>query len=220
MPKAHLKLCSFMSALSHILQYKIVAILRGVAPGDVVPVAKALYAGGIRVLEVTLNSKAALSQIEELAAAAGPGMLIGAGTVLDVHGAREAMQAGATFLISPIVDAAVITFAKDQNLVSIPGAYTATEIVQAQRWGGDIIKVFPVTGPEYIKALSAPLPHIRLMPTGGVNLQNINEFSQAGAAAFGVGSALVKNADRVDETYLTGLTEKARRFVQAIENTQ
>lgn len=206
-----------MSPLSQILHYKIVAILRGVAPEDVVPVAKALYAGGIRALEITLNSEGAVAQIEQLTHAADPEMLIGAGTVLDVHGARAAMQAGAKFLISPIVDAAVITFARDHDLVSIPGAYTATEIVQAQRLGGDIIKVFPVTGPEYIKALAAPLPHIRLMPTGGVNLQNINEFSKAGAAAFGIGSALVKKADRVDETYLAGLTEKARSFVQALE---
>lgn len=206
-----------MLPLAQILQCKIVAILRGVAPNDVLPVANALYAGGIRVLEITLNSDAALSQIEQLTDAVGDKILIGAGTVLNADDAKAAIQAGAAFLISPIVDVAVIRLAKDHNRVSIPGAFTATEIVTAQRSGGDIIKVFPVTDPDYIKALLAPLNHIKMMPTGGVNLANIKQFSQAGAAAFGIGSSLVGHTSHVDEDYLAGLTKRAHSFVQAIE---
>lgn len=205
-----------MSPLAYILQHKIVAILRGVTPTEVLSVANALHAGGIRILEVTLNSHDALSQIEQLVYNADREMLIGAGTVLNAADAKNAIQAGAAFLISPVVDAAVIALAKDHNLVSIPGAYTATEIVQAHRSGGDIIKVFPVTDVAYFKALQAPLNHICMMPTGGVTLDTICAFKQTGAAAFGIGSALV-HAARVDEQYLMNLTENARRFIKAVQ---
>lgn len=209
-----------MSTLDQILQHKIVAILRGVAPKDVVHIANALYSGGIRVLEITLNSDNALTQIEQLGHTVGDKMLIGAGTVLDGQDAKNAIQAGARFLISPNVAVDVITLARDHNLVSIPGAYTATEIVKAHKSGGDIIKVFPVTDPAYIKALLAPLNPIKLMPTGGINLSNIKQFAQAGAVAFGIGSSLVHSTSNVDAAYLAGLTEKARSFVQAIETPQ
>jgi 2-dehydro-3-deoxyphosphogluconate aldolase / (4S)-4-hydroxy-2-oxoglutarate aldolase len=205
-----------MSALTQILQHKIIAILRGVAPKDVLPIAEALYAGGIRALEVTLNSGDALLQIEQLVHTAGDKMLIGAGTVLDVVSAEAAIRAGAQFIISPAVDVDVIKITKAHNIVSIPGAYTATEILLAHNCGGDIIKVFPASDPAYIKALLAPLNHIRLMPTGGVSLTNINAFQQAGAVAFGIGSALVHKALEADESYLNSLMGKAKSFVQAI----
>lgn len=206
-----------MSPLAHILQYKFVAILRGITPKEVLSVANALHDGGIRILEVTLNSDDALAQIETLTHTIGNKMLIGAGTVLNAVDAKAAIQAGAAFLISPVVDVDVITLAKDHDLVSIPGAFTPTEIVQAHRSGGDIIKVFPVTDPAYFKALRAPLNHIRMMPTGGVALNTVNAFKQAGAAAFGVGSALVPAAP-VDERYLTNLTKRAHSFIKAIQD--
>jgi 2-dehydro-3-deoxyphosphogluconate aldolase / (4S)-4-hydroxy-2-oxoglutarate aldolase len=206
----------FMSVLTQLLQHKIIAILRGVAPKDVLHLAAALYAGGIRALEVTLNSGDALLQIEQLVQSVGDKMLIGAGTVLDVAGAEAAIRRGAQFVISPAVDVALIETTKRHNIVSIPGAYTATEILQAHKSGGDIIKVFPASDPGYIKALLAPLNHMRLMPTGGISLTNINAFQQAGAVAFGIGSALVHNTHQADESYFNSLTEKARNFVQAI----
>jgi 2-dehydro-3-deoxyphosphogluconate aldolase/(4S)-4-hydroxy-2-oxoglutarate aldolase len=205
-----------MSPLEQILHYKIVAILRGVPPADVLHVANALYAGGIRVLELTLNSDDAFAQIEQLSNKMQGKMLIGAGTVLDVEGAKKAISAGAKFLIAPNVDIDVIRCAKDHDLVSIPGAYTATEVSLAYKSGGDIIKVFPVSAPAYLKSLLAPLNHIKMMPTGGVDLTNIRQFRDAGAVAFGIGSSLVNKVSAIDDAYLTGLTEKAGSLVQAI----
>ncbi len=206
-------------SLTQILQHKIVAILRGVQPKDVGKVARALYNGGVRVLEITLNSKDALSQIEELCNTVGDKMLIGAGTVLDVEGAQAAISAGAKFLISPTVNVDVIKIARDHNVVSIPGAYTATEIFLAHKSGGDIIKVFPVSTPDYIKGLLGPLNHIKMMPTGGVSLDNIKQFKSAGAVAFGIGSALVHSVANADDAYFSSLTEKAHNFMQAVETT-
>ncbi len=205
-----------MSTLTQILQHKIVAILRGVQPKDIANVANALYLGGIRVLEITLNSENALLQIEQLTNTVGDKMLIGAGTVLDVEGAKAAISAGAKFLISPTVDVGVIKIAKDHNVVSIPGAYTASEIFLAHKSGGDIIKVFPVSTPDYIKSLLGPLNQIKMMPTGGVNLHNIKQFSQAGAVAFGIGGSLVHAVTNADEAYFNSLTEKARNFIEAL----
>jgi 2-dehydro-3-deoxyphosphogluconate aldolase/(4S)-4-hydroxy-2-oxoglutarate aldolase len=203
-------------SLSQILHHKLVAILRGVPAKDVVAVANALYDGGIRVLEVTLNSENALLQIGELKNTVGGRMLVGAGTVLDAAGANEVIKAGAQFIISPTLDVAVIKLTKDHDLVSIPGAFTATEIFHAHKAGADIIKVFPVSDPAYIKGLLGPLNDIKLMPTGGINLQNINGFSKAGAVAFGIGSSLVHAVQDVDDDYLHSLTLKAKEFVQAI----
>lgn len=208
---------NFMSTLERILQHKIVAILRGVPPENVLQVATALYTGGVRVLEITLNSEKAFSQIEVLSQKMGDKMLIGAGTVLDVEGAKRAISAGAKFLIAPNVDIDVIKCTKDHGLVSIPGAYTATEVCLAHKTGGDIIKVFPISTPDYLKNLSAPLNHIRMMPTGGVNVENIKQFKKAGAVAFGIGSSLVNKASGIDGHYLNNLTATARSFVEAVE---
>ena len=205
-----------MSALNQILEHKIVAILRGVFPGDVLPVAHALYEGGIRVVEVTLNSAQALSQIEQLSRQMHDRMLVGAGTVLDAAGVKDAAGAGARFIISPNVDADVIQCTKDHQLVSIPGAYTATEVCLANKYGGDIIKIFPVPDAAYLKSLLAPLNHMRLMATGGVNISNIRQFKEAGAVAFGIGSSLV-HAGTINDAYLSSLTEKARLLVAALE---
>jgi 2-dehydro-3-deoxyphosphogluconate aldolase / (4S)-4-hydroxy-2-oxoglutarate aldolase len=206
-----------MLPLTQILEYKIVAILRGIKPGDVLPVANALHKGGIRLIEVTLNSEDAILGIELLNKALADSMVIGAGTVLSETDGRAAIQAGAKFLISPHTDAGVIRITKDQNLVSIPGAYTASEVVQANKYGADIIKIFPVSSPDYLKSLLAPLNHIKMMAVGGVNLNNIRQYKEAGAVAFGIGSSLVNNASVIDETYLKQLTEKARDYIQAIE---
>jgi 2-dehydro-3-deoxyphosphogluconate aldolase/(4S)-4-hydroxy-2-oxoglutarate aldolase len=205
-----------MLALTQILEYKIVAILRGIKPDDVIHVATALYKGGIRLIEVTLNSEDALSGIELLNKSLGDSMMIGAGTVLNKEKARAAIQSGAKFLISPNMDSEVIKITKAHGLISIPGAYTATEVVQAHEYGGDIIKVFPVPNPDYLKSLHAPLNHIRMMAVGGINLDNIKQYKAAGAVAFGIGSSLVESSAVIDEQYLKQLTEKARDYIQAI----
>ncbi|HEY6504896.1 MAG TPA: bifunctional 4-hydroxy-2-oxoglutarate aldolase/2-dehydro-3-deoxy-phosphogluconate aldolase [Chitinophagaceae bacterium] len=208
-----------MTGLSHILKHKIVAIIRGADPGDVLEIAKALYAGGTRILEVTFNSPNALAVVKDLSVKMPEELLIGMGTVLDAATAREAISAGAKFIISPSFNVETIQATKELGAVSIPGAYTATEIVNAYNSGGDIIKVFPASSNvNYIKDIRAPLPHIPLMPTGGVSLENIGEFQKAGAVAFGIGTALVNTKEKVTGEYLKQLTEKAQRFVQAVAN--
>ena len=205
-----------MTTLSQITVHKIVAILRGIQPDDVLKIAGALCDGGVKIIEVTLNSPNALLAIEQLNSAYGNQLLVGAGTVLDISDAKAAMAAGAKFLISPNVDIAVIKAAKDAGILSIPGAFTPTEIVIAHNNGADIVKVFPAPDAAYIKNILAPLNHIKLMPTGGINLTNIKSFKDAGATAFGIGSSLVNNQSIIDETYLQQLTIKAGNFIAAI----
>lgn len=207
-----------MSFLSQILEHKIVAILRGMPPKDILNIATALHDGGIRLLEITLNSPDALSAIQQLTAAFGDRMLIGAGTVLNSKDATNAIHAGASFLISPSLDFEVIKTTKAAGRVSIPGAYTATEILTAHNYGADIVKVFPAPGAAYIKNILAPLNHIRLMPTGGIDAGNIKTFAAAGAVAFGIGSALVDSKAVVTEQYLVQLTLSARKLITALNS--
>ena len=207
-----------MKLLSHILAHKLVAIIRGAPPRSLLAIAHALRAGGIRTLEVTLNSPGALAAIAELAGALGEEVVVGAGTVLDPETARAALLAGARFIVSPTLNKKTIRLTKRYGAVSIPGAFTATEILAAYEYGGDLIKVFPASagGPAYLKDLAGPLPFIPLMPTGGVTLGNILGFAEAGAAAFGLGSALVDARQAVTEEYLRQLTERARLLVAAV----
>jgi 2-dehydro-3-deoxyphosphogluconate aldolase/(4S)-4-hydroxy-2-oxoglutarate aldolase len=207
-----------MQNLSQLLDHKIVAILRGMPPQETLRIAGALYDGGIRLLEVTLNSEAALPLIEELSATFKGRMLIGAGTVLNVSDATNAIAAGAAFLISPSLDIAVIKTTRDAGRISIPGAYTPTEILTAYNNGADIVKVFPAPDAAYIKNILAPLNHIPVMPTGGIDAGNIKTFAAAGAVAFGIGSALVNSKAIIDELYLTTLTSKAQQLIVALKS--
>lgn len=205
-----------MTTLSQILECKIVAIIRGANPKDVLKIANALREGGVKALEITMNSLNALSVIEELVSKTGDNLIVGAGTVLDAQTARSAISAGAKFIISPTLDIKTIRTARRYGAVSIPGAYTPTEVLKAYSYGGDIIKVFPASNAGYIKDIRGPLPQIPLMPTGGVNLENIEAFHKAGAVAFGIASALVDTKQEITDDYLQKLTEKAKLFVQAI----
>jgi len=208
-----------MTILSKIVVGKIVAIVRGANPKDVLKITNALYDGGVKIVEVTMNSQEPLQVITELVQEMGDKMLIGAGSVLDKDTAKAAIEAGAKFIISPSLDIETIQITKKYGAVSIPGAFTPTEIVTAFSNGADIIKVFPASiGVQYFADLRGPLPHIPLMPTGGVNLENIKAFQKAGAVAFGIGSALVNTKLEVTDEYLLQLTGKARKFVQAINH--
>lgn len=203
--------------LQHILQNKIVAIIRGIHPDEVSKIARALLAGGVTTMEVTMNSSDALSVIKELGKEMKDKMLIGAGTVLNADMAKEAIEAGARFIISPIVDKATIRFTKKKGVVSIPGAYTPTEIYRAFCLGGDIIKIFPASSNvNYIKEIRGPLPQIPLMPTGGITLQNIQEFKKAGAVAFGIGGSLVDAKHAISEEYLQKISDTAKQFIQLV----
>ena len=207
-----------MNPLAHILEHKVVAIVRGANPPDLLRIAEALHAGGVRLMEITLNSPGALASIEEISRAMEGKLLVGAGTVLDPETARAALLAGAKYIISPTLDKKTIRMTKRYGAVSIPGAYTATEILKAYEFGGDIIKVFPASagGAGYFKDIAGPLPFIPLMPTGGVSLDNIKGFVEAGAAAFGLGSSLVDTKEAATPEYLARLTERARKFVAAV----
>jgi 2-dehydro-3-deoxyphosphogluconate aldolase/(4S)-4-hydroxy-2-oxoglutarate aldolase len=209
-----------MTTLSHILEHKIVAIIRGANPADVLKIAMALHEGGIRTLEVTLNSPDALAVVKDLSVKMWKELVIGMGTVLDPAAAKEAILAGAKFIVSPSFHSETIQATKKLGAISIPGAYTPTEIVNAWNSGGDIIKVFPASANvNYIKEIRAPLSHIPLMPTGGVTLENIGEFKKAGAVAFGIGTALVNTKEKITEEYLRQLTERAQQFVRAVATT-
>jgi 2-dehydro-3-deoxyphosphogluconate aldolase / (4S)-4-hydroxy-2-oxoglutarate aldolase len=204
------------NTLNTILANKIVPIIRNANPKDVLKIVKALQEGGVKVVEITLNSPKALKVIEEVADEFGEQMLVGAGTVLDPEGAFSALSAGARFILSPTLNIETIKMTRKYGAVSIPAAYTPTEILTAYENGGDIIKVFPASiGPGYIKDIRGPLPQIPLLPTGGVNLENIGEFMKAGAVGCGIGSSLVNTKLEVTEQYLQELTEKARKFLAA-----
>jgi 2-dehydro-3-deoxyphosphogluconate aldolase/(4S)-4-hydroxy-2-oxoglutarate aldolase len=206
-----------MNVLSQILKHKIVAIIRGAVPADVSKIVEAIHAGGIKLVEITMNSPGTLELIEKISSQMNEKMLVGAGTVLDAETAKAAIQAGAKFIISPSTNPATIEMTKNHNIVSIPGAFTPTEILSAFSHGGDIIKVFPARmGPDYIRDIRGPLPHIPLMPTGGVNLDNIAEFQKAGAVAFGIGTSLVNTKQKVTDEYLLQLRDTAAKFVKAI----
>lgn len=207
------------AVLSQIRSGKIVAIIRGALPEDVVKIANALYEGGVKCLEVTLNSPNALYAIESIAKKMEGRLLVGAGTVLTAVEAHAAISAGAKFIISPILSAEVIEATRQGGAVSIPGAYTPTEIFNAFTSGGDIIKVFPGSaGPGFIKEVLAPLPHIPLMPTGGISIDNIDTFKKAGAVAFGIGKSLVDTSQKVNDKYLQGIVSNAKRFIQALNH--
>lgn len=205
-----------MTTLIEILENKIVAIIRGAEPSDILDIARVLYDGGIRLLEITLNSADAIKMIEKITVQHGDKMVIGAGTVLNADSALAAIAAGAKFIISPTTDEKTIQVTRESGAVSIPGAYTPTEILTAWKLGGDIIKIFPAPGPEYVKDILAPLSPVPVMPTGGITVNNIKSYQEAGAVAFGVGSSLVNTKQKITDQYLKHITDAARAFVKAI----
>lgn len=207
-----------MNTLQSIYDNKLVAVIRGAKGDDVVSIAKALRDGGVNILEITAETPGILSLIERLVSELGDEITVGAGTVLDSETARAAIMAGAQFIFSPRMDVETIRLTKRYGVVSIPGAMTPTEILTAYEQGADLVKVFPanIMGPRYLKDIHGPLPHIPLMPTGGVNLDNISEYFQNGAVAVGLGSALVNTKEPINESTLRQLTERASQFKEKL----
>ncbi|MBO1209131.1 bifunctional 4-hydroxy-2-oxoglutarate aldolase/2-dehydro-3-deoxy-phosphogluconate aldolase [Mammaliicoccus sciuri] len=207
-----------MDTLQTIQETKLIAILRNAKPNDILPIVETLYKAGIRAIEVTMNSPKALESIELISNEMKGKVVVGAGTVLDSESARLAILSGATFILSPTVDKETIRMSKKYGAVSIPGAMTPTEILEAYEYGGDIIKVFPTTslGPEYIKDLQGPLPHIPLLPTGGVSIDNVTDFIKAGAVGVGLGSALVNTKVETNKAYFEELEQKAQAFYNKV----
>src|SRR5215468_1495813 len=180
--------------LERVLEKVVVAVIRAESPDLLVDVAEALVAGGVEVMEVTFTVPRATQVLEKVAAKLGNKILLGAGTVLDSETARAAILSGAEFIVSPAVNTQVIELCRRYSKLIMPGALTPTEVVTAWQAGADIIKIFPseLTGPKYIESLKAPLPQIRMMPTGGVNLDTAEEFLKAGSCALGIGGSLVE----------------------------
>ena len=203
--------------LSQIMSVGVVAVIRAPSKESLTPIAQALLDGGISAIEVTMSTPKAIAGIEMLADALGDKAIVGVGTVLDAHTCRDAVAAGAQFVVSPMLDEEVVATTRRYGKISIPGAFTPTEILRAWTAGGDIVKVFPSTsvGPTYFKDVLAPLPQLRLTPTGGVDLKNAGEWIKAGAACIGVGSAMVTK-DAMAKADWTTITGNARAFVQAI----
>lgn len=207
-----------MNRLEELRNSKIVAVIRGARPDQILPIAHALQAGGVRTFEITVETPKVCALIEKVKEEFGNEVIVGAGTVLDPETARSVIMSGAEFIFSPTVNIETIKMAKRYGVLSIPGAFTPTEILTAYEHGGDIIKVFPadVLGVPYFKSLQGPLPHIPLMPTGGINAENILDYIRAGAVAAGVGGSLVNVKKLNSKKDYADLTEKAKQFSELV----
>jgi 2-dehydro-3-deoxyphosphogluconate aldolase/(4S)-4-hydroxy-2-oxoglutarate aldolase len=194
----------------------IIAVVRAQQSSQVLPLSEALMAGGVNVIEITMTTPNALAAIREAREKLGERALIGVGTVLDANTCRAAIAAGAEFVVTPICRTELIAIAHGARCPIMLGAYTPTEAQLAYEAGADFIKIFPADslGPKYIKALRAPLPHLRIVPTGGVELANVADFLKAGCAALGVGGSLV-SAKILQEANWPELTRRASAFVNA-----
>jgi len=188
----------------------IIPVVRAATAADAIEISHAICAGGIPIIELTMTVPGGVDAIAELSRSL-PDVLIGAGTVLDAFTAQRCMKAGAQFIVSPGLIGEVLKFAHDKSVLIIPGALTPTEVINAWKYGCDLVKIFPcssVGGPSHIKALKAVLPNISMIPTGGVNLSNAEAFLRAGASVIGVGGEL---------TAAASVTETARQFVAAVQ---
>ncbi|AHG21008.1 2-dehydro-3-deoxyphosphogluconate aldolase [Chania multitudinisentens RB-25] len=193
-----------------------IAIVRGVAPESILPLATALYEGGIRVIEVTCNSTRHLESISTLKQEVGDKMWIGAGTVLNPVMAQLVLDAGADFVLSPDFNPDVVMMVHEKQRLMIPAVMTPSEILQACRLGVDLLKLFPANslGVTYLKEVRGPLDGLPLIPVGGITLENTREFAKAGAFAVGVGSALT-NKQWIEQGDWSAITQQAKTFIQA-----
>jgi 2-dehydro-3-deoxyphosphogluconate aldolase/(4S)-4-hydroxy-2-oxoglutarate aldolase len=206
------------SHLDRILNSGVVAILRAPSGELLVDVAEALLAGGVEAIEVTFTVPRADRVIEKVAEKLGNRIVLGAGTVLDAETARIAILSGAEYIVSPTVNLDVIRMCKRYSKLAMPGAFTPTEVVAAWEAGADVVKIFPsdIGGAKYLKAIKAPLPHIRMMPTGGVTLETAKDFLAAGACSLGIGGNLVEQS-AVQNRDFARITSLAKQFVEIVK---
>jgi 2-dehydro-3-deoxyphosphogluconate aldolase/(4S)-4-hydroxy-2-oxoglutarate aldolase len=208
---------SHFEILKRLIEGKVVAVVRLDSGEQLVNVAEALKAGGITTIEFTVSTPGAIDMIKEASSRFGGEVLMGAGTVLDPETARAAILAGAEFIVTPTLKLATIELCHRYGKPIVPGAFTPTEILTAWEAGADMVKVFPasVGGPGYLKAVRAPLPQLRLVPTGGVSADNAADYLKAGAAAVGVGGKLVDKA-AVARGDWQAITAEAQRLMTAV----
>ena len=202
---------------------KIIVIVRGVAKEKLIPLAEAMYNGGIRLIECTYQANGSISDeeiadnIKMLAEYFGDKMYVGAGTVLTKKQVELTKKAGGKFIISPDANEEVIRYTKEIGLISMPGALTPTEIAAAKRAGADFVKVFPIDvyGPSYIKAVKAPLSNVELLAVGGITINNINDYLSAGAVGVGIGTGIV-NKGMIESGNFEGITRLAKEYTEKL----
>ena len=205
-----------------IIDSGVTAVLRGVGEGDIVPVAEAIHDGGVTALEVTADGKRASEKIAAIdRALERTDAMVGAGTVMDAAAARNVIEAGAQFVLAPDLNEAVIDVCNRAGVVVVPGVMTPTEADRAMAAGADMLKMFPAStvGPDHIGALRGPLGDIPIMPTGGVDTDNVADYFEADAVAVGAGSALV-NYEAIEREDWDAVRESAAAFVEAVEDAR
>lgn len=212
-------------SLELLKKHRFVGILRHIRPAVALDAAKAMYEGGIRIFEITFDPSKDTTQqetgdiIRQLRAYFGPDVSVGAGTVLSVAYAQTAWEAGAQFIVAPNTDEQVIAYTKEKGMLSIPGAYTPTEIMRAYQLGADVVKIFPILpdGEAYLKNVIGPLSHIPFMVTGGINPNTVEKFLATGATALAAGVTIVTPALAENGCFDT-IRENARQHIEKIQN--
>lgn len=201
--------------LEKLLENGVIAVVRIKDQKKIRSAIDAIQLGGIKCIEITMTVQGAIEIIREYVSMTSADLIIGAGTVTDQETAKLVIEAGAKFVVSPILNPAIITYCKERDVVCIPGCYTPTEIFNAWNLGADIIKVFPAQGltPRYFNDLAGPFPQIKLMPTGGVTIENIGEWIATGAVAVGIGSELL-DKEAIEAGQFGVLTKKAQTLMK------
>lgn len=199
---------------------KLIVIIRGVEEESVVPLVQALYDGGVRLVEVTMNTPRAKNMITVLNEQFREKLLIGAGTVIEKEEAIEAIEAGASYLITPNLDEEIIHIALEKKVPILPGVMTPSEVVKAKKLGTEVVKIFPLNslGSNYIKELRGPLGHIPVIAVGGVNLENVSRFLEEGAIGVGIGSGII-DKDAIKQGNFPLITELAKQFIKKIKGS-
>ncbi len=205
--------------LREVSETGLVAVVRAENADQALKLAKAIKAGGVKAIEITMTVPGAVDVIKEMNEQSGDEIILGAGSVLDAETARACMLAGAKYIVSPSLDKATIEICNRYQVPVMPGAMSVTEVVKAMEYGADVVKVFPATlfGPKIVKAIKGPLPQAPLLPTGGVSLANVKDWIKAGSFAVGVGSALTGPAKGGD---YQKVTETAREFIRLIKEAR
>lgn len=195
----------------------IIAVIRAPSRESVIPLGKALIAGGVDILEITMSTPQAIEAIRDASGTFGDSALIGVGTILDEATAVSAMDAGACFVVTPILRPELVPVCHDRECPVMLGAYTPTEAQKAHEAGADFVKIFPADtlGPGYIRSLRAPMPHLRIVPTGGVTESTVKDFLDAGCHALGAGSSLVSGT-HIKNGEWSKITESAQAFRSAL----
>ena len=210
--------------INTVKEEKLIVIVRGCAPDKLIPLARAMYEGGVRLIEITYSANGSISDedtaksIALLSKEFEGKMLVGAGTVLTEKQVELTKEAGGKFIISPNTDKAVIEKTRALSLVSMPGAFSPTEICDAHKYGADFVKLFPIAElpVSYVKAIRAPISHIPMLAVGGVDLNNIPEYLKVGICGFGIGSSIT-DKKMIEEGNFEGITALARKYVSLIK---